>query len=179
MERLIAGFVRGPHGLSGEFKFESASGEYAHFADMTEVTLKGKTDEKVYAIESIDVKAVIPTMKLAGVDSPEQAKLLTGCHIIVPRDKACPLREGEYYVEDLKNCALVYSPERGESVEAGIITGVLEGGADDLLEVLISGCSSGGAQSRRTCLVPFNKEFIGVVDIAHRQVELRHLWILE
>jgi 16S rRNA processing protein RimM len=61
----------------------------------------------------------------------------------------------------------------------------MEGGADDLLKVVLSGCSAEdvkkntGAQSRRICFVPFNREFIGVVDIQRKQVELRHLWILE
>jgi 16S rRNA processing protein RimM len=176
MERFVVGFVRSPHGLAGNFKFLSASGEYAHFADMREVTLKDKARETTYAIEHLELSAAFPTMKLAGVDSPEAAQKLNGCEIIVPRDKGSPLREGEFYVEDLKQCVLVYNAPGCTSVEAGIITGVLEGGADDLLEVAITGCSN---QSERTCLVPFNKVFIGDVDIARKRVELRHLWILE
>jgi 16S rRNA processing protein RimM len=186
MERFVVGFVRRPHGLSGNVKFESASGEYAHFAAIHEVTLKGKDFEKTCVIERVDTKASFPLMKFAGVDSPEEAKKLSGAAIIVPRDKACPLREGEFYYEDLKQCVLAHTAPDGSSVKVGTITGVLEGGADDLLEVEVGGDGpqaessgrSAGAKSR-SCLVPFNNEFIGNVDIARKTVELRHLWILE
>jgi 16S rRNA processing protein RimM len=74
----------------------------------------------------------------------------------------------------------------GSSVKVGTITGVLEGGADDLLEVEVSGdepvaeSSGRSAEAKnRRCLVPFNNEFIGGVNIAQKTVELRHLWILE
>ena len=33
-EQFVVGIVRGTHGITGEFKVESTSGEYGHFADM-------------------------------------------------------------------------------------------------------------------------------------------------
>jgi 16S rRNA processing protein RimM len=63
MELFIVGFVRSPHGLAGNFKFVSASGEYAHFANIREVTLKGKGREKAYAVEHVELSASYPTMK--------------------------------------------------------------------------------------------------------------------
>ena len=47
VERFVVGIVRGTHGITGEFKVESTSGEYAHFADMEEVTLTDGNVEKV------------------------------------------------------------------------------------------------------------------------------------
>ena len=38
-ERFVVGIVRGSHGITGEFKVESTSGEYGHFASMEEVDL--------------------------------------------------------------------------------------------------------------------------------------------
>jgi 16S rRNA processing protein RimM len=172
MERFVVGLVRSAFGLSGAFKFASTSGEYGHFANMTEVVLRGKKGEKSYSVESVTLSGSYPFMKLAGVNSPEEAKLLGGSEILVPRDKACPLKEGEYYVEDLKGCVLVH-----ESEAAGAIIGVVEGGGGSLLEVRLSGGASGGES--RAVFVPFNKEFIGNVDLAARRVELKHLWILE
>ena len=49
---FIVGFVRGSHGISGEFKVESTSGEYEHFADMEEVTLTDGNVEKVFQVEN-------------------------------------------------------------------------------------------------------------------------------
>ena len=184
MDRFVVGFVRGSHGLAGNVKFESASGEYAHFARLGEVTLRDNETETTYAVERVDISASFPTMKLAGIDSLEAAKKLNGRAIVAPRGSACPLREGEWYVEDLKQCVLVHEAPDGTRVRAGVITGVLEGGADELLEVECAQEFSSAAETAKngapkTCLVPFNKEFIGEVDIARKTIELKHLWILE
>ena len=39
-DQLTVGFVRGAHGLTGEFKVESASGYYEHIEALKEVTLR-------------------------------------------------------------------------------------------------------------------------------------------
>jgi 16S rRNA processing protein RimM len=136
-------------------------------------------------------------MKCAGINSPEDAKKLSGSEILVPRNKACPLNEGEFYVEDLKQCKLVYlSNEKkpaklsglAENTEsaifAGTITDVLEGGAGKLLEVELSeslniASDSTDKSKPKRVLVPFKKEFIGTVDIKDKVIQLMHLWILE
>ena len=48
-------------------------------------------------------------MKCTGIDTPEDAAKYRNWEMLVPRDKACPLKEGEFYVEDLKQCSLIYS----------------------------------------------------------------------
>ena len=197
---LVVGIIRSAHGLAGKFKVESTSGEVEHFFDLTEVTLRKDGTERKAEVESVEGGNPFLIMKCAGVDTPEQAAKLAGAEIVVPRDKACPLYEGEYYVEDLKNCALIYEPGsesnaknglndgvKPEPIVAGIVTDVLEGGAGDLLEVSVSESlqfssdSEAGspAKKKRTVLVPFKKEFIGDVDIDGKKMQLMHLWILE
>ena len=196
---LVIGIIRGAHGLTGKVKVESTSGEVDHFFELTEVTLRKDGNERKTDVESVEGGHPFLFMKCAGIDTPEQAAKLVGAEIVVPRDKACPLYEGEFYVEDLKNCALIYEPssesnaknglnEDGnpERIVAGIVTDVLEGGAGDLLEVSVSeslhfSSASDGDSSgkKRTVLVPFRKEFIGDVDISKKTMQLMHLWILE
>ena len=196
---LVVGIIRSAHGLAGKFKVESTSGEVEHFFDLTEVTLRKDGSERKAGVESVEGGLPFLIMKCAGIDTPEQAAKLSGAEIVVPRDKACPLHDGEFYVEDLKNCALIYEPgsesnaksglnEDGnpERIVAGIVTDVLEGGAGDLLEVSVSeslhfSSASDGDSSgkKRTVLVPFKKEFIGDVDISKKTMQLMHLWILE
>ena len=86
---------------------------------------------------------------------------------MVPRDMACPLERGEFYINDLCNSVLVY---KGNSV--GTITDVVEGGGGFLLEV-------SEAATGKTVYIPFRSEFIGKINIAAKQVELMHRWILE
>ena len=200
-ERFVVGIIRGSHGVTGNFKVESTSGEYEHFANMAEVTLRnGRTGaEKLYKVEGVELGGQTLLMKLAGIDTPEEVKKFNGCEIIVPREYACPLHENSWYVEDLKQCALVY-PRGGWSkdgleaktspadfVTVGTVTDVLEGGTGNLLEIkLAEDCNlladdvkftaNGKA---RTVLVPFKNEFVGEVDVENRTVQLMHLWILE
>ncbi len=188
---LTVAFVRGPHGLSGEFKVESASGRYEHIAQLKEVALRLKGQTTLYKVERVEGSQNAFYMKLAGVDSPEAARKLNGAELRVPREKALQPKEGEWLIEDLKNCSLVYY-ENGLANEIapvviGSITDVLEGGAGDLLEVVLSeSCglledsvkkTSGGKP--RTVLIPFNATHVGKVDVEAKTVQLMHLWILE
>ena len=200
-ERFVVGIIRGSHGVTGNFKVESTSGEYEHFADMEEVTLRnGKTgSEKLYKVEGVELSGQTLLMKLAGIDSPEEVKKINGCEIVVPREYACPLDKSEWYVEDLKQCALVY-PKDGWSkdgleaktssadfVTVGTVTDVLEGGTGNLLEIkLAEDCNLLADDVKytangktRTVLVPFKNEFIGEIDVQGKRIQLMHLWILE
>lgn len=197
---LTVGFVRGSHGLTGEVRVESASGRYEHIAALKEVTLVQKGISAKYAVENARVAGNALYLKFAGVDSPEAAKKLNGAALQTSRENACPLKEGEWYVEDLKQCSLVYFGEenglgndvaptddiRSRSV-VGSITDVLEGGAGELLEVLLSeDCDVlkeevklNANKKPRTVYVPFNETHVGKVDIPNKSVQLMHLWILE
>jgi 16S rRNA processing protein RimM len=177
MELLVTGIVRSSHGLDGFVKVESSSGEIAHFADLAEVDLRFGGENgtvKHYSIDSVEGSVSCLLIKFRGIDTSEQAKALAGAELLVPRDKACPLEKDEFYVKDLCQCVLVY---QGSVV--GSITGVMEGGAGDLLEVTPTEGSVFGEAGPKTRLVPFRKEFVGKVDMKAKTVELMHRWILE
>lgn len=191
-DQLTVGFVRASHGLTGEFRVESASGRYEHIEVLKEVTLRHKGTEKKYRVESVDLGSASCYMKLAGIDSPEAAASINGSEIRVPRDQACPLEEDEWYIEDLKKCSLIYGKDDGLAngfapVTVGSITDVLEGGSGYLLEVSLSescGLLADNVKYKangnlRKVLVPLVNEHIGKVDIENRTVQLMHLWILE
>jgi 16S rRNA processing protein RimM len=88
------------------------------------------------------------------------------------------LKKDEWYIADLLNCSLIYEGKDDPATlnaptVVGTITDVLEGGGGYLLEVSLS------ESCDRKVLVPFNKQFIGKVDIKNKTVQLMHLWILE
>lgn len=195
----MVGIIRGTHGLAGNCKVESTSGEFQHFSGMKDVVLRKNGIETKRTIEKVSIGGGILYIKFSGINSPEEAKKFSGSEIVVSREFACPCGKDEYYVEDLKQCQLVYTggsakgmaeksaATTAEPVVVGTITDVLEGGAGDLLEVVLSESCSLLPQELRTTssgkprkvLVPFKKEFIGTVDTKNKQVQLMHLWILE
>ena len=193
-DQFVVGIVRGSHGITGEFKVESTSGEYEHFADMDEVTLTNGTVSRLMKIESVSEGSNILYMKTEGINSPEEAAKFNRWEIVVPREKAHKLQKDEWYIEDLKGCSIWYKETAGDTAPAfdensivGTVTNVLEGGSGYLVEILLSeSCSflSDDVKLTRkgnpkTVYVPFKDEFIGKIDVDNRQMQLMHLWILE
>ncbi len=198
VEQFVVGIVRGTHGITGEFKVESTSGEYEHFADMEEVALTDGTVTKLFKVEYTHEAAATLYMKLVGINTPEEAAKLNRWQIVVPRKNAHKLQENEWYIEDLKGCSVWYKDEAAENTAAvasevkaedviGTVTNVMEGGSGYLVEISLSeGCrfltddvkytKSG---SVRKVLVPFSFKFLGSIDVENKRMQLMHLWILE
>jgi 16S rRNA processing protein RimM len=172
-ERFAAALVGPPFGLTGRLKIESPSGETSHLLGLKKVVLrkggkkgcgeKGGTEQE-YLIEEVFTAPL--SVKFAGIDSPEAARALKGAEILVPREQAAPLNEGEFYIEDLRGLEVI-----AEGKTVGTISDVIEGGGGFLTEVLLV---SGNKR-----LVPFRNEFFGKVDPAAGRAELLKPWILE
>ena len=181
--QLVVGFIRGAHGFSGECKVESTSGEYEHLLKLKEVTLRHGELSKETKVESVSLGNAIAYVKFAGIDSDAEVQKYNKWEIEVSRKYCKPLQKDEWYIEDLRDCSLVYegkndpatldAPKAHKGDVLGKITDVLEGGGGYLLEVALSDSCD------RKVLVPFNKEFIGKVDVKNGTVQLMHLWILE
>ncbi len=190
-EQFVVGIVRGTHGVTGEFKVESTSGEYDHFERMEEVTLTDGNVSKVFNIEETALASGILYMKLAGINSPEEAAKYNRWEIVVPRKYAHPLQKGEWYIEDLKGLSVVYSDAADFTATTentvGTVTNVMEGGSGYLVEILLSESSTLLADDvkfdkkgcPRKVFVPFKDQFIGKVDVEAKMMQLMHLWILE
>lgn len=176
--RLVIGFIRGSHGYSGECKVESTSGEYEHFLKLKEVTLRHGDEQREIKVESVSLGHAIAYVKFEGINSDSEIQKYNRWEILVPRKYCKSLKKDEWYIEDLRDCSLIYEGKDDPATldapkEVGKITDVLEGGAGYLLEVSLS------ESCDRKVLVPFNKEFIGKVDVKNGTVQLMHLWILE
>lgn len=163
-EKIAIGRVSKAHGVRGDLRIISLSGERDHFLSLREVTVVQGSAERVFAVENIRLHGKGILAKFSGINSPEEAGRLTGGLIMTEREHACPLLEGEYYQADLLECRVLY---RGN--EVGRVTAVVESGPKDLLEV-----STGGG----TRLIPFEDEYIGDVRPDEKIIELKLDWLL-
>jgi 16S rRNA processing protein RimM len=137
--------------VEGKVKVESSSGETAHFLDLKEIFIRKDGIEKHFTVELVEANDTGRlVMKLGGIDSPEEMKKYSGWEILVSRKNACPLDRDEYYTADLCRCALVYGKP---PAAVGRITGVIDGGAGELLEVVLEDTPDG----ERTVFVPFGR----------------------
>ena len=195
VEQFVVGIVRGTHGITGEFKVESTSGEYGHFADMEEVTLTDGTERKSYSVEYTKEAAATLYMKLSGINTPEEAAKFNRWQIVVPRKNAHPLQKDEWYIEDLKGCSVWYkdvtagstAPGMSDEDIIGTVTNVMEGGSGYLVEILLSeSCRFLANDVKytkngeiRKVFVPLSYRFLNEIDVENKRMQLMHLWILE
>ncbi|TAK74020.1 MAG: ribosome maturation factor RimM [Gammaproteobacteria bacterium] len=70
-------------------------------------------------------------VKLAGINSPETARLLTGKLIAIPRSQLPKLKENEYYWSDLEGLTVI--DQHGEIL--GKVIYLMETGSNDVLVV--------------------------------------------
>ena len=172
---LASAIIKGPFGLEGYLKAESLSGEIEHFANLKEVFVqfydsplqKRTLADGFFKVSDVVLRAKDILIKFEGVQDPVVAKQFKSATILLPRDEAAPLYEGEFYINDLCKCVLVY-----EGKELGQITNVKEGGSSYLIELT-------EAETNRLVYIPFNNEFIGEVNLQKFTVQLMHRWILD
>jgi 16S rRNA processing protein RimM len=170
LERFVSAVVLSPFALEGFVKVRSLSGETGHLLKLSSAVLCGRTGERVYRIEAARPIAGVSAnllVKFEGVDTPEDAARLSGAEIVLPRSQAAPLEEGEYYIEDLKGLRMINPDGR----EAGVVTGIIDGGGGQLAEVRLP---SGDLK-----LVPFRNEFLGEINVEKKEIMLISPWILE
>ncbi len=167
MDKIAIGKIRTSTGISGYFKVLSFSGEVVHFKKLKgqsiEIRLKSRIKE--LQIEDVKMSGSNITMKAAGIDTPEDAKKMSGWDIYVVRENASACSEDEYYLADLCRCSLLLD---GQIV--GQVKAVSSNGVSDLLEVDVDG---------KTRLIPFLNQFVGRVDLEAETVELKEGWLLE
>ena len=167
LESFNIGIIGSPHGLNGFVRVRSLSGEVDHFFDLKEVTIAKDEKRRLLKIEEFKASPPGVLIRFEGIDSPEKAKGLTGAQLIVSREQAVPLEEGEFYIEDLKGQPVV--TKDGEKI--GQIADIIEGGGGELVEIKLT--------DKDTRLVPFRKEFFPEITPEKGKIIIDNLWILE
>ncbi|MCX7786857.1 MAG: ribosome maturation factor RimM [Spirochaetes bacterium] len=166
METLVIGIVQRSHGVKGFLRVKSLSGETAHFLGLKWVYLRKGDQDLRFEVEEAKVSGKDVFLKLKGIDSPESSLPYLSSEIVVPKDKASPLKQNQYYYGDLCRCLLMH---QGEVM--GKVVSVVESGASFLLEVQLT--------RGKTVLIPFVDAWIGEVNIDMGTIELRNPEMLE
>lgn len=161
-ERIAVGYIVRAKGIRGEVRVEPLTGRLERFDDLTEVFLeRGREPALPLAIEwwRRDVPGVL--VKVAGIDTPEEAKrLLAKGYLTVPRDEVPPPPEGAHYVFELVGCQVV--DENGEVL--GEVADVLAMPSSDVYLV---------RSGEREVMVPAVASFVTDVAPEQRRISVR------
>jgi len=159
-DMLAVGLVTATHGVAGELKVRSFSGESGHIVALREALFrKGRAEERL-RIQSARSQVSGAIIRIEGMESPEKARRLVGYELWVPRASAAPRAEGEYYAADLCRCSIWFGDRC-----IGAVHSVWDAGPTQLLEVRAAG--------GKTFLVPFTDHFVGEVDLEEGSIALR------
>lgn len=162
-KELAVGKITATHGLRGDVRIVSFSGEYAHLSELSRIDLLFKGQRNSYEIETVKSAGKKIVVKLKGVNTIESAELLIGAELWVSREHAAPLKEDEYYFADICGCSVVYDGQ-----EYGTVVSVCPGGQNELLEIK--------RKEGENIFVPFLEVFIGTVDIEQKRIEILEDW---
>ena len=165
-EQFITGIIGAPFGLKGFVKVKPLSGEIDHLLKLESALICKDGRQQTLAIEESAAAPPYALIRFAGYNSPEAAKALGGAQVLVSRKDAASLREGEFYIEDLKGLDVYACGEK-----LGSINSVIEGGGGEIAEIRMT--------DGTLKLVPFREEFFLSIDMENRQAALANLWILE
>jgi 16S rRNA processing protein RimM len=162
-ERLVCiGKVLDAHGLDGELKVKPFTDSPSYYEAHAEVILDAGKGLRPHAVRGIRNAGALWIVALEGLEDREAALALKGAELLLDESELRPLEEGEYFLDDLIGCTV--EDEQGTAL--GRVRGVIETGANDVLEVT--------TQTGET-LVPLTAEVLREVDVAARRIRIAPL----
>ena len=129
--RFRVGVITGTHGLRGEVKVYPTTDEPARFLDLEQVILDTGRQERVLKLRSVKFFKKFVILGFEGLDRIEDVERLKGAELLIPREEAYELEEGEYFIPDLLGLRVVTEDGR----ELGVIKDVIETGANNVYDV--------------------------------------------
>ncbi len=131
VEFFQVGVITGTHGLKGEVKVFPTTDDPERFCDLDKVLLDLGTSKKELTVDRVKFFKQFVILSFKEFDRIEDVERLRGKSLLIPRDQAVPLEEGEFFIPDL--LGLSVTEEDGTPV--GTLTDVLQTGANDVYVV--------------------------------------------
>jgi 16S rRNA processing protein RimM len=163
---VALGYVMGTHGLRGGLRVKQHNQDSDLLFSLPEIVLRLQGQLQVHEVADVRAGGKGLLLQLGDVRTIEQAELLRGAELCVPRELLPPLDDGEFYYTDLEGLAVV-TPS-GESV--GVADGVREYPAAHVLRVR---AESGVWE------VPMREPYLVAVEVSDGRVVVDHLEDLE
>jgi 16S rRNA processing protein RimM len=156
--------TQGLHGEVGAEMHSDVPGRFAEgmklFALPKSQDLKIQGTRRELEVENLWPHKGLVVLKFLGVDSMNDAELLIGCELQVPRGERADLEPGWTYVSDLIGCTVL-----DHAREIGRIEDVQFGAGEAPLLIVADGAG-------KKFDVPFAEAYLEGVDTAQRQVRM-------
>lgn len=157
MNSIKLGKITAPVGIKGEVRVYPFTDEPTRFSSLKKVD----AGEVSFDIQKVRYAKDMVVLKLAGIDTRNDAELMRGKELSIKTDELWEIPEDTYFVKDLLDCSVFL--EDGSLV--GTLSDVIKNKAQDLYQVT--------KESGHTFLIPAVKEFILRVDIQSKEIVVR------
>lgn len=152
------------HGIKGEVKLGYTKGKEEQLKWLSTVYVQKDNINIKLTISSIRFHKGFAIVKFNEINSINEVMELKGSVLYIGKDIVSnELQEDEYLTSDLKGLDVFDT----DGIKLGVVTGVSENGATDLLSVRI--------RDNSTHLVPFVKELVPFVDIENKKIIVKNI----
>ena len=132
MENLLrVGVISSTHGIRGEVKVFPTTDDANRFKKLKEVILDTGKEQLTLHIESVKFFKQFVILKFKEYNNINDVEIYRNKDLLVTRENAVPLAEGEYFITDMIGLKVV--SDEGE--ELGTLSDVLQTGANDVYVV--------------------------------------------
>lgn len=155
---VVVGKLGATHGILGWLKLYSFTEPASNILDYKPWYLEDATGWKLTKPEASRKNANGMTVKFAGWNNPEEARLLTGKKIAVLRSQLPHLKKGDFYWSDLEGLTVINS----DGAVLGKVAFLLETGSNDVLVV----------KGDKEHAIPYLPDVVTSVDLANQVIHV-------
>ena len=162
-EYLRVGVISSTHGIHGEVKVFPTTDDLERFKKLKHVILDTGKEHKELTISGVKFFKQFAILKFEGFDDINQIEIYKGKDLLVTRDQAVSLEEGEFFICDLIGLTAV--TEEGEIL--GELTEVLQTGANDVFVIK--------PKEGKEILIPYIDDCVKEISLDERKVTVHLL----
>jgi 16S rRNA processing protein RimM len=156
---IVIGRILRPWGNKGEVKIALFSGKVERLTTFSKILI-GDTEETATVVSPEKERKSKDSIfvKFSDIYSIEDAERLRGNFLFAAAEELIQPQEDEYYIDDLIGLKVIHAKQREE---LGCVSGILETGGTDLLEV---------RRGDKIILIPLTKSICKGIDMVKRTV---------
>ena len=161
MEKYLrVGVIANTHGVRGEVKVYPTTENIKRFDYLKEAVIDTGKEKINVNVTGVKYFKNMVILKFEQYDNMDQVIPLKGMDLLVTRENAIPLAEGEHYIVDMIGCKII--TDDGNTV--GELTDVMQTGANDVYVVKTT--------DGKEVLLPAIKECVLEKDIENKVIKV-------
>ncbi len=160
---LQVGVITQTHGIKGEVKVYPTTEDASRFDDLKKAYIDSKEGLIPVKINSVRYFKNLVILKFKGINDINEVEKYKKCPLLIDREDAIPLEEGEFFITDILGISVITDVEE----ELGNLVDVLKTGANDVYVVK--------NDEGKEILIPAIKECILSTDLENKVMKVHLL----